>query len=258
MSLPASGYAVLTPCREIAALNEKSDRMQAQIDQLVAERTRPPFERRSTISIPASTPPSSSLDTTALTAQLDDVGALTISSASSRAKQPEFLGPTSSSFLFRVASDSLAIAGVHAPAHCEAESQPSSAKSDLHATYYANRGWESPLCMISREEALRLLEVYDEEYGLIYPFINKTVLARAAQYFYDCVSMASSTTRSYQKDENTLTEGILDILKLAIAIAAAIENQGPNELSTRLLSSVESDFVTSPLGKKVELLEIQA
>lgn len=254
---------VLTSFRDMDALNEKIEKMQAQIDRLIAERlpasssTKP----RLTVSTPASRPPSPGLNTTHLTDQPDHNRAFVISSATPRPRQPEFLGPTSSSFLFRMATDSLANAGIHTPGYTglEVEPHPASAKVGSQDTSSTNRGIENPLCTIPRNEALRLLEFYDEEYGSIYPFIDKTVLYRAAQYFYDCIDMASpSSTKTYHKDANTLSDGIWDILKLAIAIAAAIENHGPNALSAKLLKTVESGFDTRFLGEKVDILEIQA
>ncbi|KAK5047533.1 hypothetical protein LTR84_006630 [Exophiala bonariae] len=249
--------------RDFDGLNEKIERMQAQIDRLVADGllasslTKQP----STISTPASFPSSPGLNITHLHHQSDNNGLLRISSTTSRAGQPEFLGPTSSSFLFRMATTSLANAGIHTPRYEGLQLGPLSASTKVRyqAASSVNRDIENPLCTISRNEALRLLDFYYDEYGLIYPFIDKIILYRAAQYFYDCIDMASpSSTKTYPKDENTLTDGIWDILKLAIAIAAAIENHGPNALSAKLLRSVESGFDTRFLGKNVDLLEIQA
>ncbi|XP_014557576.1 hypothetical protein COCVIDRAFT_15163 [Bipolaris victoriae FI3] len=253
----------LTSFRDLDALNEKIEKMQEQIDRLIADRlpSGSSGKHQSTVSTTASISPSQGLNTTDLTDQSDHNGALVNSSATSHARLPEFLGPTSSSFLFRMATDSLASAGIHTPVctKLEVEPLPTSAKVKRQDTSSANRGMENPLCTIPRNEALRLLQVYDEEYGSIYPFIDKTVLHRAAQCFYDCVDMASpSSTKTYQKDENTLSDGIWDILKLVIAIAATIESHGPNELSAKLLNSVESGFDIRVLGEKVELLEIQA
>src|SRR5690348_16497309 len=135
-----------------------------------------------------------------------------------------------------MATDSLANAGIPTSVYTGlgVEPHPAAARVRDQDTGSTSRGIENPLCTIPRNEALQLLEFYDEEYGSIYPFIDKTVLYRAAQYFYDCVDMASpSSTKTYHKDENTLSDGIWDILKLAIAIAAAIKSHGPNALSAR-------------------------
>jgi hypothetical protein len=160
-----------------------------------------------------------------------------------------------------MATDSLANAGIHASVciGLETEPHPTSTKVRYQDTGSVNRTIENPLGTISRHEALRLLQVYDEEYGSIYPFIDKTVLYHAAQCFYDCIDIASlSSTETYQKDENTLSDGIWDVLKLIIAVAAAIASHGSNAFSARLLDSVESGFKIRTLGEKVELLEIQA
>ena len=237
--------------------------MQAQIDQHIAD-------GRLTCSV-AKVPGTSSTPTPIIhspnvndydsTHQSENNRSLLVSSVTSRPGPPEFQGPTSSSFLFQMATDSLAIAGIHPPTHAglEVDSQSAATKFGRQDTISANFGVENPLRIISRNEALRLLDYYHDEYGVIYPFIDKTVLDHAAHHFYNCSDMASpSSTRTYPKDENTLSDGIWDILKLAIAISAAIENHGPNSLSARLLESVESGFPTRFLGKKVELLEIQA
>ncbi|RVX65782.1 hypothetical protein B0A52_10313 [Exophiala mesophila] len=248
---------------DFESLNEKIEKMQAQIDQHIAD-------GRLTCSV-AKVPGTSSTPTPIIhspnvndydsTHQSENNRSLLVSSVTSRPGPPEFQGPTSSSFLFQMATDSLAIAGIHPPTHAglEVDSQSAATKFGRQDTISANFGVENPLRIISRNEALRLLDYYHDEYGVIYPFIDKTVLDHAAHHFYNCSDMASpSSTRTYPKDENTLSDGIWDILKLAIAISAAIENHGPNSLSARLLESVESGFPTRFLGKKVELLEIQA
>jgi hypothetical protein len=254
---------ILTSFRASDAVTEKIERMQAQIDRLIADRhlAGSSSKQRSTVSTPASMSLSPNLNTTNLTEQSDPSVDVVLSSATARARQPVFLGPTSSSFLFRMATDSLANAGIHTSVCTVFGIGPHSASAKIRDqdTSSTNRGIENPLRTIPRHEALKLLEFYDEAYGSIYPFVDRTVLYRAAQYFYDCVDMASpSSTKTYHKDENTLSDGIWDILKLAIAIAAAIESHGPNELSARLLKSVDSGFNTRFLGENVDLLEIQA
>lgn len=261
--LDYAAWTVLTSFRDFDALNEKIEKMQGLIDRLIADQlpSGSSGKQRSTVLTPASITPSPNLNTADLTDQSDHNEALGISSATSHARLPGFLGPTSSSFLLRMATDSLASAGIHTPVctRLEVEPHPTLTKVKYQGTSSVNCGIENPLRTIPRHEALRLLGVYDEEYGSIYPFIDKKVLYHAAQCFYDYVDMASpSSTKTYQKDENTLSDGIWDILKLVIAIAAAIESHGSNAFSARLLKSVESGFNIRVLGEKVELLEIQA
>lgn len=116
-----------------------------------------------------------------------------------------------------------------------------------------------PLCAIPRNEAFRLIAVYDEECGSIYPFLDNELILKAAHDFYNTAESGEvppfhRTTTS----ENVLSGGVLDILKLAIATAVVIENSGPTNLSAQLLDSVESGFEGRVCGAQVDILEIQA
>lgn len=177
-----------------------------------------------------------------------------------RAKQSEFMGPTSSSFLLGVGTGSVERAGIHTQSSpspvLEGVETPSTARNRVISH---PRSVKNPLNNISRNEAFRLIDLYDESCGSIYPFIEKALICRAAQHFYDGVEMSSALPPAWiSSEENTLSDGIWDILKLVIAIASVMKNLGPTDLSSELLESVESGFVGRLCGATVDILEIQA
>ena len=159
--LDYAACTVLISFRDFDAFNEKIEKMQGLIDRLIADRlpSGSSSNQRSMALTPASITPSPCLNTTDLTDHSHHNEALGISSATSHTRLPEFLGPTSSSFLLRMATDSLASAGIHTPVCTRLDVEPhqTSTKVIYQDTSSVNRGIENPLCTLPRYDALRLL-----------------------------------------------------------------------------------------------------
>jgi hypothetical protein len=177
------------------------------------------------------------------------------------ARHPQYMGPTSSAFSFGVARNSLQEMGI----------QPATDLVDNVITSYSTTPARSPmpssdllyprdpLLSIPRNEAIRLVETYEEESGTVYPFIDiKSVLSAAEEFYSSAAPNRGVPAVRGSGDQNMLSGGIVDILKLVIAIALVFEGHGPTRLSLRLLDNVESGFEGRLCGPTVDMLEIQA
>jgi hypothetical protein len=177
------------------------------------------------------------------------------------ARHPQYLGPTSSAFSLGIARNSLQDLGIQPGIDVVDNAMRSysttPARSPMPSSDLLCAG--DPLFCISQSEAIRLVETYKEESGSVYPFINIKSVVDAAQKFYGSAIRAQRTPAVRGAgEENMLSGGILDILKLVIAIALVVEGHGPTAMSQRLLDSVESGFDARLCGPSVDILEIQA
>lgn len=177
------------------------------------------------------------------------------------ARHPQYVGPTSSAFGFGVAQSSLQEMGIH-PATDLTDNTLASLSTTPARSPVPWSGLlltQDALLCISQNQALRLIEIYEEECNSIYPFIDTDLLVEAARNFYKTKHPAHSTsTVRGSVSENMLSGGILDILRLVVAIALVFENYGPTPLSLKLLDTVEHGFDGRLCGHCVDILEIQA
>lgn len=237
----------LTQSREWKEMNEKLAKLQEQVSLLVSsaasavpsmQQLAPPSPESMTLREHTRRPP----DLRRLRAQRP-------------ARPPQYMGPTSSSFSFGVAKHSLQEMGIQDGADSSGSATPLGSPSSPTRGLVAR----DPLCSIPRSEAIRLIETYEEECGTIYPFLDTNLILKTVREFYDSANMyQSSSYLPHYNDENMFAGGLLDVAKLAIAIALVIEAGGPTVRSTELLESVESGFDGRFCGLSVDVLGMQA
>jgi hypothetical protein len=170
-----------------------------------------------------------------------------------RSRHPQYMGHTSSSYTFEVAKNSLEGVGIQAGTN--SSSNHSSTQVRTPSTPNQIPYARDLLYKIPPNEAIQLIEKYEEESGTIYPFLDVKLVLRTAREFYSMNRGPSLLTDC--NEENAFSGGILDIVKLTIAVALVIEAGGATALSTELLESVESGFRGRFCGLSVEILEIQ-
>lgn len=182
--------------------------------------------------------------------------------------QPRFHGPTSSAFNFDVARSSLQTMGiaedgiasnettVHA-SPAQSPPQPAPALPPVHPT-------KDPIWTIKREEALRLLEVYEEEIGIMYPFFDIKTISDQTSLLYMFMEAALRTGFAQRglpgadglQDDNT------NLLKMILAVTLVVEGGGQSELGQRLFMTVkpviESKIWSPPDIKTVKLFAVGA
>lgn len=232
-------------------------KMQEQIDRLISN---------TNMAIPVSNQQSPlallpSQNTHVETETRESTGNIFAPPSPSRSRRPEFMGPTSSTYLLGVAANSLERAGIHTETSTVPD-RGNSEDADVPIIQEAAQGIHrqvNPLLKITQDEALRLIDLYEEESGSVYPFLEKALICKAAHAVYERpVVRPSSSLHWAPNEENKLSDGVGDILKLVIAIALVIEGQSPCKLSSELLESVESGFHSRVCGATVDVIEIQA
>lgn len=241
-------------------MNDKLAKLQEQINLLVSGATSDSSLTRLQAATSTITASPSIVANVAPTLAYNNPHTSTHTSSGS-ARPPQYMGPTSSAFGFAVARNSLQEMGIQV----ERDPVNSTIESDLSTPartptpphdLFASR---DPLTRISFQEARRLVELYEEESGTVYPFIDIQLMLETAQRFYNTTdTIQISPARRNHADKNKLSGGMLDILKLVIAIASVFEGHGPTVLSRSLLDSVESGFQGRLCGPTIDVLEIQA
>lgn len=176
-------------------------------------------------------------------------------------KHPQYMGPTSSAYSFGLARTSLQDMGIQTGVPLDDNGVTSYSTTPARSPIPSRDPVfpREPLLSITQNEAIRLITIYEEECGTVYPFIDIQLLQSVADKFYRSGISARSPSLAHRLgDENMLSGGIVDILRLVIAIASVFECHGPTSLSARLLNSVESGFEGRLCGPSVDILEIQA
>ncbi|KAJ5144062.1 uncharacterized protein N7515_002849 [Penicillium bovifimosum] len=118
----------------------------------------------------------------------------------SQARPPRFHGPTSSAFNFDVAKSSLQNMGITpaedgisddmTTAHITPTGSPAPNMGQLLPNIHPTK---DPIWTIRREEALRLLKVYEEEIGIMYPLVDIGRITNQANLLYMFIEAATRT-----------------------------------------------------------------
>ncbi|KAF4340157.1 hypothetical protein FBEOM_5854 [Fusarium beomiforme] len=162
-------------------------------------------------------------------------------------REPQFVGPTRSAYSFQIAENSLTGMGIEqhnatgtsTPAESPSETEPVAESEHL------SPGIEDAeiLPSLGIAEVQRLLDVYNEEIQSVYPFIDVNELSVKA------VSVLQNPAESTLKD--------IQAIKLAVATSVAIEAQGLNNISKRLIDDVEPVICRVSGEAFIDLQELQ-
>lgn len=179
-----------------------------------------------------------------------------------RNRHRRFHGPTSSAFSLGVASTSLQTMGITAPGDGEDEgvvtqdvtpfgSPPPAitipAKPALHAE-------KDPIWSLSKHEALRLVHVWQEEIGMMYPFMDIDQVLSYAEVLFSFVEAAtrSGLMQPGKPGSDAIMDNRTSNLKLILAIALILEGNGKDPLGEKLFENVRP-VVDKTLSGTVDL-----
>ena len=156
------------------------------------------------------------------------------------AGKPQYIGPTSNAFSLGLATSSLQQMGMHIDGE--------------HADGYLTRSVNSPtgsqryypikkdaLSFLSWVEAHRLINLYAEECGTIYPFLElNEITSLAKRYYPNGTFRQEPQFLDPRRDEDLkISEYGLQILRMVLAVALVIEGQGQSNLGRTLMEDVE-------------------
>ncbi|KAH0565928.1 hypothetical protein GP486_000681 [Trichoglossum hirsutum] len=172
---------------------------------------------------------------------------LATGSPQSRQRVPRFQGPTSTAYSLDVANTSLQAMGIHTSPEGTTDggiatngSTPAGSVSPpAHPT-------KDPLWLLGKEEAVRLIRVYEEELsgrikmGIMYPFldIEKTIRHSTVLYSFIGAATRSGLARVDHPGADGLGDDDTNILKMILATALMAEGSGRSSVGARLFETV--------------------
>lgn len=180
-------------------------------------------------------------------------------------KHPRFHGPTANAFNLGVARSSLKTMGITAADEGDDEGvattaptpRPSSPfasalapKSSLHAD-------KDPIWAISKQEALRLVHVWHEEQGIMYPILDMDKILRYTEMLFSFVEAAarSGLMQGALPGADAIMDDQTSVLKLVLAITLVMEGGGKDSLGEKLFENVQK-VVERILSEPVSLQSI--
>jgi hypothetical protein len=161
--------------------------------------------------------------------------------------QTSYRGPTSTEFSFGVADNSLQTMGI-TDGSAEHSGDAVHPLAALTSSDQMERNMQmiqdvhdekDPIYSVTKEEALRLCRVYEEEVGVMYPVVNINTVMEYTERLYSFIDAARRNGLVQQgfpgadaiDDENTI------ILKMIIACASTMEHAGGSELGRNMFES---------------------
>ena len=171
---------------------------------------------------------------------------------SQSAAQPTFRGPTSNDFNLGVAKSSLQTMGItsniagaelsgEAGTNTRDGSPAAASHSSSHQAPHPFHTDKDPIWMIPKDEALRLCDSYEDEMGLMYPYLDIAKIKAYAGELYRFMEAASRTglmQRSFP-GADALDDEDTSILKLLLATAMVTETAGRSELGAKMFERVK-------------------
>ncbi|KAF1814220.1 hypothetical protein P152DRAFT_506163 [Eremomyces bilateralis CBS 781.70] len=180
-----------------------------------------------------------------------------------------FRGPTSSAYNLGVANSSLQGMGIGASdealeeAGITQDETPRASPHPRHAKSAMPMG-KDPLWLLTREEAVRLVRVWQEEIGVMYPVLDVTQTLQHANNVYQfleaAVKTGFSTTGWTGPDALVDPETIL--LKVVLATTLMLDSSGKSDIGKKLYDSIacyiEEQLTSSASLHNVRMLAVAA
>ena len=175
-------------------------------------------------------------------------------------------GPTSSGFAFEVARERLQSLGLDS-----VEAEPLSRKDPLDfASFSPYRILDlgnvksllerDPLWQMDRQEVCRLINVWSNGIGELFPVVNIQKLHRRWESLHTMLTSArtNGSKQKYLSTIEVLLDGETHLLKLVLANSLTAESGGMNETAKRLFDSVgaapQAAFTEVPTLKTINML----
>lgn len=165
-------------------------------------------------------------------------------------QQHSYRGPTSADFSFGVTKKTLQTMGItpwRMDGCCvfdgeHGEGSPPASPGQMERSMQLLQDVheeKDPIHKVSKEEALRFCQVYDEEIGLMYPILNINTVIAHTGWLYQFIDATRQTGFMQQgfpdpdpfNDDNTI------VLKMIIACASTMEGSGRSDLGRRMFES---------------------
>lgn len=119
----------------------------------------------------------------------------------------------------------------------------------------ADGSFPNSLSLMSLTEVSRLINLYEDETGSIYPFLDIEQVQSCASNFHHNVGRNGGASQEYMSGTETTRgwDNDLDILKIVLAIALAIEGCGFSEMGKKLIGEVEHSIDQGIAAHKADM-----
>ncbi|USP74242.1 fungal specific transcription factor [Curvularia clavata] len=189
----------------------------------------------------------------------------TRSRSKSFSKHPRFHGPTSNAFNVGVARSSLKTMGINPGEEAEDDglltrdgtpgaSPPAPNGMLPKRSFHVEK---DPIWAISKHDALRLVHVWHEEMGVMYPILDIDKVLRYTEMLFTFVEAAarSGLVQGAFPGSDAMMDEQISILKLVLAITLVLEGGGKDPLGEKLFTNVHK-VVNKTLSEPVNLHNI--
>lgn len=180
-------------------------------------------------------------------------------------KHPKFRGPTSALFNLGVARSSLVHMGLAGDEGGEdglmahdgtpSGSPPPSQRPLLHAS-------KDAIWSLNKDEAIRLIYVWQDEMGTMYPIVDTEGLVRHTGMLFTFMEAArrSRLMEGSMPGADAIYDDQTNLLKLIVAVALTLEGSGKSELGKKMWesvrTSVEAQLFDAPDLKGLQILAL--
>ncbi|KAL2828019.1 hypothetical protein BDW59DRAFT_53593 [Aspergillus cavernicola] len=180
---------------------------------------------------------------------------------STASKELTFQGPTTSAFSFDLAKSSLKERGIEVERHEDMTREPSPLPTPLSPPAGSCHAGD-PLWSISKAEAIRLCQVYEEEMGVMYPVVDLEQLLQNVHLLYGSTEVGSWPRGPVGVSDDGLDSDDVNVLRLVFACALTAEASGSSDLAMSLFATVRDaadHYVwAAPEIKSITLLALVA
>ena len=180
-----------------------------------------------------------------------------ISPSQSQGTHPQFQGHTSNQYNFDVAKSSLQTMGIAEP-----EAADEGVESDIDPALGApvqqqapmapmvTQFQKDPLWQLSKDEAIRLCKVYDEEMGTMFPVLDmgKTITHATLLFTFTESALRNGLMRRDKPGLEAIGGHDVNIVKMILANALTIEEYGQSQLGKALYESCREQIETRLSG----------
>jgi hypothetical protein len=176
-------------------------------------------------------------------------------------KSPTFVGPTSAEFGLsrpqRISSevgDDTIING-----RGEELDLSTGAASPAPSEQDAGVSTGDPLRSLGTEEALRLVQVYEDTVGVMYPCVDLDGVRAYIHEYYrqdQTIRPTSELSKQTAADQDWFSARDVQVLKTLLATALLVESHGRSERAAQLADSVEDRFASRLKVAEVDMKEI--
>lgn len=181
----------------------------------------------------------------------------------SNAKRPRFKGPVSNAFNLGVAKTSLKTMGITGP------SEGDDGTITLNATPMGSPPLENamlskaphadkdPIWSVSRQEAIGLINFWQEENGALYPFLEISETTRHADMLFNFMEAAvrQGLMQGALPGADAIEDEKTSILKMIIATSLTLRGNGKDLLGDRFFSNVQK-VIERTISEPVDIKSI--